>query len=381
MMLAARGRPADALPRPRDDVARRLRADGFRRAIAALGRGRAQVLPARLVRRGAPPLRLRAPLRRHRPHGPRRHRRGARTAARRDDPLRRRRRWCWCSSGLVFKVSAVPFHMWTPDAYEGAPTPATTFMAVAVKARRFAMLLRVLARRASATPRSTSWASGLAAGARGARGAHDDGREPHRGPAGVGQAHARVLEHRARGLPARRRRRDDARRARRRRRACSSTCSRTPSRRRARSARSSSAAAAAREAVSYEDLAGHRQAAPGGGARVLALPAVARGHAADGGLLRQVVRLPARRSTAGLYWLAVIALREQRDRRVLLPARPRLHVHARAGGRARPSRCRCARATSTAALLVSAILVLALGLTPTRYLDVAVHAATFGGGG
>src|SRR5260221_14222878 len=33
--------------------------------------------------------------------------------------------------GLVFKVSAVPFHMWTPDAYEGAPTPATTFMAVA----------------------------------------------------------------------------------------------------------------------------------------------------------------------------------------------------------------------------------------------------------
>src|SRR5262245_36625520 len=32
--------------------------------------------------------------------------------------------------GLVFKVSAVPFHMWTPDAYEGAPTPATTFMAV-----------------------------------------------------------------------------------------------------------------------------------------------------------------------------------------------------------------------------------------------------------
>jgi len=46
--------------------------------------------------------------------------------------------------GLAFKVSAVPFHMWTPDAYEGAPTPATTFMAVAVKAGAFAMLLRVL---------------------------------------------------------------------------------------------------------------------------------------------------------------------------------------------------------------------------------------------
>ncbi len=46
--------------------------------------------------------------------------------------------------GMVFKVSAVPFHMWTPDAYEGAPTPATAFMAVAVKAGAFAMLLRVL---------------------------------------------------------------------------------------------------------------------------------------------------------------------------------------------------------------------------------------------
>lgn len=46
--------------------------------------------------------------------------------------------------GLGFKVSAVPFHMWTPDAYEGAPTPATTYMAVAVKSAAFAVLLRVL---------------------------------------------------------------------------------------------------------------------------------------------------------------------------------------------------------------------------------------------
>jgi NADH-quinone oxidoreductase subunit N len=46
--------------------------------------------------------------------------------------------------GLAFKVSAVPFHMWTPDAYEGAPTPTTTFMAVAVKSAAFAILLRVL---------------------------------------------------------------------------------------------------------------------------------------------------------------------------------------------------------------------------------------------
>lgn len=46
--------------------------------------------------------------------------------------------------GLVFKISAVPFHMWTPDAYEGAPTPATTYMAAVVKTGGFAMLLRVL---------------------------------------------------------------------------------------------------------------------------------------------------------------------------------------------------------------------------------------------
>jgi NADH-quinone oxidoreductase subunit N len=60
---------------------------------------------------------------------------------------------------LAFKVSAVPFHMWTPDAYEGAPTPATTYMAVAVKSGGFAMMLRVLLT-AFADPQSASWASG-----------------------------------------------------------------------------------------------------------------------------------------------------------------------------------------------------------------------------
>ncbi len=46
--------------------------------------------------------------------------------------------------GLLFKVSAVPFHMWTPDAYEGAVTPATTFMSIVVKAAAFAVLVRTL---------------------------------------------------------------------------------------------------------------------------------------------------------------------------------------------------------------------------------------------
>ncbi|MEO7110974.1 MAG: proton-conducting transporter membrane subunit, partial [Polyangiaceae bacterium] len=61
--------------------------------------------------------------------------------------------------GLVFKVSAVPFHMWTPDAYEGAPTPATTYMAVAVKSAAFAMMLRILLT-SFGTGGWISWASG-----------------------------------------------------------------------------------------------------------------------------------------------------------------------------------------------------------------------------
>jgi NADH-quinone oxidoreductase subunit N len=46
--------------------------------------------------------------------------------------------------GLLFKIAAVPFHQWAPDAYEGAPTCITGFMSVAVKAAGWAMLLRIL---------------------------------------------------------------------------------------------------------------------------------------------------------------------------------------------------------------------------------------------
>ena len=45
--------------------------------------------------------------------------------------------------GLGFKVAAAPFHMWTPDVYQGAPTPVTAFMAAATKAAAFAALLRI----------------------------------------------------------------------------------------------------------------------------------------------------------------------------------------------------------------------------------------------
>ena len=45
--------------------------------------------------------------------------------------------------GFAFKIAAVPFHMWAPDVYEGAPTPVTAYMAAGVKAAAFAALLRV----------------------------------------------------------------------------------------------------------------------------------------------------------------------------------------------------------------------------------------------
>jgi NADH-quinone oxidoreductase subunit N len=47
-------------------------------------------------------------------------------------------------SGFAFKVSAAPFHFWTPDAYQGAPTSAAAFLSVAPKAAIFAALLRIL---------------------------------------------------------------------------------------------------------------------------------------------------------------------------------------------------------------------------------------------
>jgi NADH-quinone oxidoreductase subunit N len=47
------------------------------------------------------------------------------------------------TAGIGFKIAAVPFHMWAPDVYEGAPTPITAFLSVGSKAASFAMLLRI----------------------------------------------------------------------------------------------------------------------------------------------------------------------------------------------------------------------------------------------
>jgi len=58
--------------------------------------------------------------------------------------------------GFAFKVSAVPFHMWTPDVYEGAPTPVTGYMAAGVKAAGFAALLRIVT--VELAPAASIWA-------------------------------------------------------------------------------------------------------------------------------------------------------------------------------------------------------------------------------
>jgi NADH-quinone oxidoreductase subunit N len=57
--------------------------------------------------------------------------------------------------GFAFKIGAVPFHFWVPDVYEGAPTPVTGFMAVAVKAAAFAAWARILTHKLS--PLDSDW--------------------------------------------------------------------------------------------------------------------------------------------------------------------------------------------------------------------------------
>ena len=107
-------------------------------------------------------------------------------------------------AGIGFKIAAVPFHMWAPDVYEGAPTPITAFLSVGSKAASFAMLLRIFLE--GLPSMSADWrllfevlaivtmtVGNIAALTQ---------IEP--------QAHARVLVDRARRLPADRRRRRHA---------------------------------------------------------------------------------------------------------------------------------------------------------------------------
>ena len=65
--------------------------------------------------------------------------------------------------GFGFKVSLVPFHMWTPDVYQGAPTPVTAFMSVGTKAAAFAAFIRVLVVALPAQQPSWGWALAILA--------------------------------------------------------------------------------------------------------------------------------------------------------------------------------------------------------------------------
>jgi NADH-quinone oxidoreductase subunit N len=278
--------------------------------------------------------------------------------------------------GIVFKVSAVPFHAWTPDAYEGAPTPATTFMAVAVKASAFAMLLRVLAF-SFGDEAWTSWASGwppvmatlavltmtvanLVAGRQeSVKRMLAYSSIAHAGYALVGvtslirnpaEAGASVLYYLL--------------------------------------AYSVSTAGAfgtlilcgsyGREAVSYEDLSGLGRRHPAVALAFSLFLISLAGVPPTAGFFGKWFVFKAA-IDGGLYWLAIVAfvnsvIAAYYYLRVLVY----MYMREPAAGAAVAVPMRSGYVT--AALLVSAALVLALGLTPTRYLDVAVRAASLGSG-
>jgi NADH-quinone oxidoreductase subunit N len=66
-------------------------------------------------------------------------------------------------AGFAFKVSLAPFHMWTPDVYQGAPTPVTAFMSVGTKAAAFAAFIRVLLEALPAQQPTWGWALAIMA--------------------------------------------------------------------------------------------------------------------------------------------------------------------------------------------------------------------------
>ena len=98
-------------------------------------------------------------------------------------------------AGFGFKVSLVPFHMWTPDVYQGAPTPVTAFMSVGTKAARLCRLLpRLRDRRCPTQQPVWGWALAILAVL------DDDAGQPGRAAPDQPQAPARLFEHRPRRL-------------------------------------------------------------------------------------------------------------------------------------------------------------------------------------
>ena len=193
-------RSHDRLPRHRADVDRGVRAGRPQPAQRPVGRGGTAIFPARRVLDRVSAVRHRAHLRRDR---------APRTCTTIGDRIHATPwpgtpaglgRASRCSLvGFAFKVAAVPFHMWAPDVYEGAPTPITAFMAAAVKAAAFAAFLRVWLE--SFADVVYQWHDALWFA-----GGPDDGRrQRRRARAAEHQAHAGVFEHRAGRLRAGRR--------------------------------------------------------------------------------------------------------------------------------------------------------------------------------
>ena len=130
---------------------------GLKRTRPALGRGRYQVLPARRLLDRLPALRNRAGLRRDRHYQARTDSHRARCMASRSAAPMLLLGIGMMLIGFGFKIAAVPFHMWTPDAYEGAPTPITAYMATGVKLAAFAGFLRVFPLHLGAVSADWSW--------------------------------------------------------------------------------------------------------------------------------------------------------------------------------------------------------------------------------
>ncbi len=278
--------------------------------------------------------------------------------------------------GMFFKVSAVPFHAWTPDAYEGAPTPATTFMAVAVKAGAFAMLLRVLLL-SLGDAAWTSWGSGwppvvaglsvvtmtvanLIAGRQ---------ESVKRMLAYSSIAHAGYLLIGVTAMMA------------------------NPSNATASilyylltyTVSTAGAFGAlilcgsrGREAVSYEDLSGigrrHPAAALAFSLFLLSLAGVppTAGFFGKWFIFKAAIE-------GGLYWLAILGFLNS-----VIGAyyylRVMVYMYMREPAAGAPVAIPMRSGYVAAALIVSAVLTLALGLTPGRYLDLAIGAAKFGAG-
>ena len=108
------------------------------------------------------------------------------------------------ATGLAFKISLAPFHQWTPDVYQGAPTPITAFMAVATKAAAFVALVRLF--EVALGPVVDDWQPALAVLAVDL----DRGREHRRARPGLAEAADGLLGRRAGRLHAGRRRGGDS---------------------------------------------------------------------------------------------------------------------------------------------------------------------------